>query len=90
MKGHVIPRKTWKECEQEIENIMSGKNKSRNAWIVRRFISARKLAGDPEETIKNMLTIEYHAKYGQLSSGKTSLEQLKKDSLNDLKKAKGE
>ena len=88
MKGMAIPRKTWQECETEIENIMSGKNKSRNTWIIRRFISARKLAGDSEETIKEMLTIEYHKKYGELSSGKTSLEQMKKNSLKDLKSAK--
>jgi len=90
MKNLKIPFKTDKQCEEEIDNIISGKNKSRNAWVVRRFIALHKKMGEPESFIRDALVREYKIKYGQLQKGKISLEELAKQSEAEIKQAANE
>ena len=85
MKQINIPKKTDAQCEEEIDAIMSGKNKSRNAWIVRRFISMHKKLGEPDTFIREMLIREYKIKYGLLQTGKISPEELLKQSQAEIK-----
>lgn len=87
MKNLKLSYKSDEQCMQDIDDIISGKNKSRNAWIVRRFISARKLAGDTPEVIRMMLFREYKQKYGDLQSGRKTAEQIKKESIEEIKQA---
>jgi hypothetical protein len=85
MKPLVLAPKTDAQCEEEIDNIISGKNKSRNAWIVRRFISMHKKLGEPDSFIRQMLINEYKIKYGLLQTGKITPEELLKKSQEEIK-----
>ena len=85
MKPLVLPQKTDKQCEEEIDAIISGKNKSRNAWIVRRFISLHRKLGEHDSFIRSMLINEYKIKYGLLQTGKISPEELLKQSQAEIK-----
>ena len=85
MKPLVIPKKTDAQCEEEIDAIMSGKNKSRNAWIVRRFISLHRKLGESDSFIRSMLINEYKTKYGLLQTGKITAEELLKTSQEEIK-----
>jgi hypothetical protein len=86
MKSFKLAKKSDKECEQEIDNIMNGKNRSRNAWIVRRFIDLHRKLGEPDHYIREMLIREYKIKYGLLQEKKITPEELLKQSQDDLKK----
>ena len=90
MKSLVLVPKTDAQCEEEIDNIISGKNKSRNAWIVRRFISIHKRMGEPDSFIRQMLINEYKIKYGLLQTGKISPEELLKQSQAEIKQVETE
>ena len=84
MKKPKIKPKTDKECEQEIDNIISGKTKTMGATIVRQWIKAR-LAVEPMDSIRKNLILEYKTKYGQLATGKTSLKKIGKEVGVDVK-----
>jgi len=84
MKKIKIKPKTDKECEKEIDNIISGKTKTMGATIVRQWIKAR-LAVEPMDSIRKNLILEYKTKYGQLATGKTSLTKIGKEVGVDVK-----
>ena len=86
-KQKKIKPKTDEECEKEIDDIISGKKKGLGANIVRKWIKGRKLV-EPMESIRLNLIAEYKAKYGALSSGKTSLTKIGKDVGLDVKEKK--
>jgi len=85
MKKMDLAFKTDQQCVDEIDAIISGKNRSRNAWIVRRFITARKLAGDSPDLIRMMLIREYKLKYGALQRGEQTPEEMLEQSKKEIK-----
>ena len=70
-----IKMKTDEECEKEIDDIISGKNKAMNARIVRAWIKTRRTV-EPMESIRLNLIAEYKDKYQALATGKTSLKEM--------------
>jgi ParB-like chromosome segregation protein Spo0J len=88
LKKPKIPFKTDKQCEEEIDNIISGRNKALNARIVRTWIKAR-LTVEPIETIRSNLIREYKQKYGDLQKGKKTIDEIQKEAVKEIKQATG-
>lgn len=82
-----IPTKTRTEIEQEIEDVLSGKDKSKRGKMLRRASKGLMFTMSKEQ-IKDLFVKEYIKKYGELSSGKITIEELKEQSLKDSKKAR--
>jgi len=74
-----IPDKTREEIEKEIKNIYDGKNHTPRGLMLKRAMIPLKLTMSEKEII-NLFVKEYVKKYGELSSGKKSLEDIKKES----------
>jgi len=86
MKVKIKP-KSREEIEKEIDDILAGKDKSPRGIMLRNASKALKFHKTNKE-IRDLFVEEYVKKYGELSSGKKSVEQLKEESLADIKKAK--
>ena len=80
-----IPTKTREEIVKEIDDIFAGRDHSeRGKLILRTSIPLKALMG--EEKVKAMFVEEYIKKYGELKTGKKSVETMKKESEAELKK----
>ena len=86
MKKMVIPKKTDKQIEEEIEGVLNGKDKSYRGIMLRNAAKALSVHKSKEE-IKKMFIEEYKKKYGLLQTGKISLDELKEGAVKDAKKA---
>lgn len=86
MKKMVVPKKTDKQIEQEMEDVLNGKDKSYRGRMLRNAAKALSLHKSKEE-IKKMFIQEYKKKYGDLQKGKTTLEQVKQEAVKNAKKA---
>lgn len=86
MKKMVIPKKTDKQIEEEIEGVLNGKDKSYRGIMLRNAAKALSVHKSKEE-IKKMFIEEYKKKYGLLQTGKISLDELKAGAVKDAKKA---
>lgn len=87
MKALKVKFKTDKEIENDIDACLSGRDKSQRGTMLRSAAKALSLMKTKEE-IRQLFIDEYKKKYGDLYSGKKSLEQIKQESLEDAKKAK--
>jgi hypothetical protein len=88
MKQPEIPFKTDKQIEDEIENILSGRDRSQRAAMLRKASNALTLfKGMSKEQVKEMFIAEYKKKYGDLQTGKKTLEQIKSESIAEAKAA---
>ena len=87
MKKEKIPKKSLKEIESEIDNIIKGKDKSTRGKMLRKAYITLCAIKDPKQVRQEFID-EYVKKYGEISSGKKSIAQLKEESLADIKKAK--
>jgi len=74
-----IPSKSRKEIELEINNIYDGKDHTPRGLMLKRAMIPLKMTMSRQEII-DLFVGEYVKKYGELSSGKKSLENLKKES----------
>jgi len=74
-----IPNKTKKEIVQEINNIYDGKDHTPRGVMLKRAMLPLKMTMS-RQAIVGMFVAEYVKKYGELKSGKKSLEDLKKES----------
>ena len=73
-----FPTKTREQVEKEMDDVFSGKDKSGRAKMLKKAAFAMK-AFKTKEEIKQVFVEEYIKKYGELSSGKTSLNKIKKE-----------
>jgi len=80
-----LPKKTDADAEREIDDIISGENKSMAAGMVRQFIKMRKGLGDSPEFIRAELINQFKIKYGLLQTGKVKPEELLKQSKKEIK-----
>jgi len=87
-KQKKIEPKTRAEITQEIEDIFAKKINTKRAKMLRKASTALRSLKSQEE-IKELFVEEYVKKYGELSSGKTTVEELKKSSVQDAKQAQG-
>ena len=87
VKKEKIEPKTREEIEKEIDDVLSGKDKTQRGNMLRKSVLVLK-AFKTKEQIRQLLIDEYVKKYGEISSGKKSIKQLKKESLEDIEKAK--
>ena len=88
MKQPVIPHKTDKQIEEEITNILNGKDRSQRGAMLRKASNALTLfKGMSKEQVKAMFIAEYKKKYGDLQTGKKTLDQIKSESVADAKAA---
>jgi len=88
MKKEKIPKKSLKEIETEIDNIIIGKDKTtRGRMLHKAYLTLSTIK--PAKQVRKEFIDEYVKKYGEISSGKKSIAQLKEESLADMKKAKG-
>lgn len=85
MKELHLPKMSDEQVANEIDNIMNGKNRSRNAWMVRRFIEIHKRLGESDSFIRSCLIREYKIKYGLLQENKITPEELLKQSQEEIK-----
>ena len=83
----VYPKKTMKEIQQEMKDIIKGKDKSQRGIMLRRASKALSITMTEEQVI-NFLSKEYAKKYGELQTGKTDIKKLKQDSLKQIEQAK--
>ena len=83
----IIPKKTREQITLEMENVFNGKDKSQRGTMLRSAIKVLMLT-KPKEEIKKEFIEEYIKKYGELQTGKISLDKLRKDSEKDLKALK--
>jgi len=86
-KQKEIPFKTDEEIETEIKEILSGKGKHKHAGKLRKAAKMLRAFKTPEE-IESLFIEEYKKKYKPLQEGKTTLEDIKKESLDAVKKSK--
>ena len=89
MKPLIIPKKSDKQIEEEIDSILTGKDHSNRGKMLRTAAKTLRVLHS-EEDIKKMFIKEYKKKYGELQSGKKTLEQIKQEAIEDSRKAKGE
>lgn len=87
MKQNKIKKKTRKEIEQDIENVLNGKDKSQRGKMLR-MASKPLLITQTKEEVKKMFVDEYVKKYGLLEKGKISVKELKKQSLKEIEQSK--
>lgn len=80
-----IPTKTREQIEKEIDYSLSNKDQSQRGKMLKKARFAL-LALYPKEKIREMFIDEYIKKYGELKTGKTSLEQIHKESITNAKK----
>lgn len=83
-----LPKKTDADAEREIDDIISGKNKSFAARMVRNFIKMRKGLGDTDEVVRENLIREFKIKYGLLQTGKITPGELLKQSEAEIRAGK--
>jgi hypothetical protein len=77
-----------RQIEDEIENILSGRDRSQRAAMLRKASNALTLfKGMSKEQVKEMFIAEYKKKYGDLQTGKKTLEQIKSESIAEAKAA---
>lgn len=83
----VYPKKTMKEIQQEMKDIIKGKDKSQRGIMLRRASKALSITMTEEQVI-DFLSKEYAKKYGELQTGKTDIKKLKQDSIKQIEQAK--
>ena len=84
LKKTKVPEKTREEIEKDIDNAISGNDKTQRGLMLRRSALGL-MAFYPKEKIRQMFIDEYIKKYGELKTGKTTLNKLKKDSEKKVK-----
>jgi hypothetical protein len=87
MKQIKIQPKSRKQIEDEIDGILAGKDRSQRGTMLRNAANALRVMNTAEE-IRQMFIQEYIKKYGELESGKKTIEQIKQEALKDSQKAK--
>lgn len=87
MKLGKLPKKTDADAEREIDDIISGRNKSMAARMVRQFIKIHKGMGETDDFIRASLIREFKIKYGLLQEGKIKPGELLKQSEKEIKEA---
>jgi len=86
-KQEEIPFKTDKQIETEIKEILSGTGKHKHGGKLRK--AAKVLSAfKTQEEIQELFIAEYKKKYKPLQEGKTTLKDIKKESLEAVKKSK--
>jgi hypothetical protein len=84
-KPKVIPFKSREDIEKEVTEILEGKGNHPHAGKLRK--AAKVLSAfKTKEEIKELFIEEYVKKYGLLQTGKISLDELKKQSVAEIKK----
>ena len=87
LKQPKIPYKTDKEIEKEITEILDGKGNHPHGNKLRKASKILSMYKTKEE-IKQLFIEEYKKKYKPLQKGKTTLEEIKKESLEAAAKTK--
>ena len=87
VKKEKIKPKTRKEIETEIDSIITGKDRSQRGKMLNKAYKTLCVI-KPAKQVRQEFIDEYVKKYGEISSGKKSIAQLKEESLADMKKAK--
>jgi len=88
MKEPIIPQKTDKQIEEEIDRILTGKDRSPRAIMLRN--AARTIGLQPgmtKELVRFNFIQEYKKKYGLLQTGKTTIAKIQKESLEEIEQA---
>lgn len=92
MKSFVMPQKTDAEIEAEMKQLLIGKHRlgSKN-WILQKAMTAImvKEGLSPEDALIKMVA-QYKQNHKELVSGEKTLEQLKTESVNNLRKVEEE
>ena len=88
VKKEKIKPKTRKEIEEEIDSIITGKDRSQRGKMLNKAYKTL-CAIKPAKQVRQKFINEYVKKYGEISSGKKTIEELKQESMDDIKKAKG-
>jgi len=88
VKKEKIKPKTRKEIEEEIDSIITGKDRSQRGKMLNKAYKTLCVI-KPAEQVRQEFIDEYVKKYGEISSGKKTIEELKQESMDDIKKAKG-
>jgi hypothetical protein len=87
-----IPKKTDAEIESEMKQLLIGKHRlgSKN-WILQKAMTAImvKEGLTPEQALVKMVA-QYKQNHKELVSGEKTLEQLKSESVNNLRKVQEE
>lgn len=92
MKSFVMPKKTDAEIEAEMKQLLIGKHRlgSKN-WILQKAMTAImvKEGLTPEQALVKMVA-QYKQNHKELVTGEKTLEQLKTESVNNLRKVQEE
>lgn len=92
MKSFVMPKKTDAQIEEEMKQLLLGKHRlgSKN-WILQKAMTAImvKEGLTPEQALSKMVA-QYKQNHKELVSGEKTLEQLKTESVANLKKVQEE
>ena len=92
MKGFVMPLKTDKQIEEEMKQLLLGKHRlgSKN-WILQKAMTAImvKEGLTPEQALVKMVA-QYKQNHKELVTGEKTIEQLKTESVNNLKQVQEE
>ena len=87
VKKEKIKPKTRKEIEEEIDSIITGKDRSQRGKMLNKAYKTLCVI-KPAEQVRQEFIEQYVKKYGEISSGKKTIEELKQESMDDIKKAK--
>ena len=87
MKETKIKPKTRKQIETEIDSIITGKDRSQRGKMLNKAYKTLCVI-KPAKQVRQEFIDEYVKKYGEISSGKKTIEELKQESMDDIKKAK--
>ena len=88
VKKEKIKPKTRKEIEEEIDSIITGKDRSQRGKMLNKAYKTLCVI-KPAKQVRQKFIKQYVQKYGEISSGKKTIEELKQESMDDIKKAKG-
>lgn len=92
MKSFVMPQKTDAQIEEEMKQLLIGKHRlgSKN-WILQKCMQGImvKEGLTPEQAIQKMVA-QYKQNHKELVSGEKTIEQLKTESVANLKKVQEE
>ena len=75
------------EIEERVDNILSGKDKSINANIVRKLLLPHRKMGESEEMIRQEMIKQFKIKYNGLQTKEKSAEELLKESEAEIKES---
>jgi len=87
VKKEKIKPKTRKEIEEEIDSIITGKDRSQRGKMLNKAYKTLCVI-KPAKQVRQKFIKQYVQKYGEISSGKKTIEELKQESMDDIKKAK--